>query len=179
MNIEPDCTRIDLERQAENVMISKWFGKWREGSSSTVMEYAPNTRLESLLDECKRAGFTVWMDGSFHGRALRGEITRVDVLLDNHRWVGSKWPYGWSPKTQPIVCKELTECEAQNAIQWLKDHGWTVHDYHNGARAQLGEFKPVMDGASTAHLRRRIEKNFRNYGELDPRRNLNLALDAS
>jgi hypothetical protein len=111
-----------------------------------------------------------------HGRALRGEITRVDILQVAGKWSVRKYPYGWTAKTRPISQREMTDAEAATAIAWCKQHGWTVREFPGGARAWKGEVKPVRDASTIKMLRRQIEANFRR-NEVDVRARFDMAFD--
>ena len=128
MNISPTATRVDFERQGTNVLISTWEGNWKEGSLPATYDYAEDTGVERLLFECEKAGFTVEMCDSFHGRALRGDITRVDILKVDGKWLVRKFPHGWTARTRPISERPLTDDEANAAIIWMKSNHWNVRE---------------------------------------------------
>jgi hypothetical protein len=176
MSDEKEITRIDFERTGTDVIVSKWIGKWAEGSAASMYDYLPAASIDRLLFECEKQGFTVEMMDNDHGRALRGEITRIDILIVAGKWTVRKFPYGWTAKTRPITEKELSEDQAQIAIAWCKEHGWAVREFPGGARAWKGEVKPVRDTATITRVRRQIEENFRR-GEIDNRRQFDLAFD--
>ncbi len=177
MNIPADVTRIDFEKQNSNVMTSLWTGAWREGSSPMSYGYEVGARIESLLAECEKAGFTVEMMDSFHGRALRGKITRVDVLeIVSGEWHIRKYPHGWTAKTRPLEDKTVSPADAANAIEWMKLHGWNVREFPGGARGWNGEVKPVRDRSTIVRMRRQVDAAYLRQ-ELDARRQFDLAFD--
>ncbi len=176
MQIPADTTRIDFEKQGTNVMTSLWAGTWREGSSPLSYGYEVGTRIEVLLDECRKAGFTCEMVDSFHGRALRGKITRVDVLEITGVWHIRKYPHGWTARTLPLEDKVVTKDEADTAIEWMKLHGWNVREFPGGARGWNGEAKPVRDHSTIVRMRRQVQDAYFRT-EQDPRRQFDLAFD--
>jgi len=159
MKFDQDITRIDMERQQDNVLVKYWRGKWAEGSAAFMMDYEVGVRIESLLSVCEKAGFTVEMCDSMTGRALRGEITRIDIVKDGESWFVKKYPYGWTAKTRPLSKYALAEDAAQTAIQWLKDNGWTVIQWSDRVAAFRGEPKPIHDRGTILSLRRKVENN--------------------
>ena len=86
------------------------------------------------------------------------EITRIDFYLlpDNNIQI-FKYPSNWSSGAQPVA-NYVTDKPLSEMIAWLKDHGWTVRTWESGlwlggARAFLGELKPIR--TSTEIMRRR------------------------
>lgn len=156
MDIKPDSTRIDFERQGANVLVQIWFGKWREGSSCAVMDYLVDASIPALLEQCEKAGFTVEMMDGLHGRALRGEIVRVDIVKHGDLWRIRKYPWGWTARTKALTTREADETTARGAIQWMKDNGWAVYEWEDRACGWKGEPKPLHDRASILAARRRV-----------------------
>lgn len=177
MNIPADATRIDFERQNANVVTSIWLGRWPEGSAPAIVGFEERTRIETLLAECEKAGFTVEMMDAVHGRALRGRITRVDVLeIVAGEWHIRKYPHGWTARTRPLEEKIVSATYAKEAIEWMKLHGWTVREFPGGARGWNGEAKPVRDRSTIVRMRSQVRSSYFRR-ELDPRQQFDLAFD--
>jgi hypothetical protein len=174
--IDPKTTKIDLERTGNDVLVKMWFGKWKEGSAAAIYDYQPGASIDRLLAECEKQGFTVEMMDNHHGRALRGEITRVDIVQSDKKWAVRKYCYGWTARTRPISQREMTDAEAAKAIAWCKEHGWTVREFPGGARAWKGEVKPVRDASTIRMLRRQVMETLRREGA-DQRLFFDLAYD--
>lgn len=170
MNIPPEITRIDLERAGGGLFVRQWKLGWRDDGSSCheSEEYVTGQRIEALLAECEKLGFAVWMCDNSHGRALRGDVTRIDFVEGKIR----KYPYGWTAKTRPLSERTATPDEIQAAVQWCKEHNWTVREWPNGARAWKGEPKPIRDASTIRYLRRQTDASLG-----DPRRRYDLAFD--
>jgi hypothetical protein len=166
LKIIPGMTRIDLERLDADVVMRVWFGKWHEGDRAEYSDYLAGARIESLLMQCEKAGFTVHMIDGQHGRALRGEITRIDFMDGKIR----KYPWGWSASTRPIQERDATADEQAAGLQWCKENGWTVREWPCGGRAWKGEEKPVRDGITIQRLRRVVDST-----PGDPRKHYDLA----
>jgi hypothetical protein len=173
MNPPPNTTRIDFERQGNHVLVQFWQRGWQEGQMTDRCDFLVNARI---LHECEKSGFTVEMADGNHGRALRGEITRVDIVKTETGWKIEKWPFGWSAKTRAISSRAIDEAEATKAIAWLKAEGWTLRQWPNGTRAFKGEAKPVRDAATIRYLRNQANRNHA-IGHVDERRNYDLAFD--
>lgn len=171
-----NITRVDLEIDGANVMVRMWKDKWDEGSLPFSMDYVHNISIERILFQCEDAGFTCEMCDPSHGRALRGEITRIDIMQISGKWQVLKFPRGWTGKTRPISKRELTDDEAKTAIQWCKQNRWSVREFPGGARAWKGEVKPVRDASTIMRIRRQIIANFER-SEIDTRRQSDLAFD--
>ncbi|MDD2922165.1 MAG: hypothetical protein PHQ36_07750 [Anaerolineales bacterium] len=174
--IKSDVTRIDMERAGADVMLRMWLGKWEEGASADILEYIPASSVQRLLMQCEDAGFSCEICDSEHGRALRGEITRIDVMQVLGKWVVRKYPRGWTAKTRPLTERQLTDDEAKAAILWCKTNCWTVREFPGGARAWKGEVKPVRDASAIRRVRNQIIANFQR-NEIDQRRQFDLAFD--
>lgn len=173
--IDKGVTRIDLERVGEGVTVSMWNGKWSEGSSPASYQFETGS-IERILFECEKVGFTVeMMDGS-HGRALRGEVIRIDILQIAGKWIGRKFPHGWTAKTRSFPEKELSEDQASAVIRWCKENKWTVREFPGGARAWKYEVRPVRDAYAIQKMRSQVVANF-DRGEIDTRRQFDLAFD--
>jgi hypothetical protein len=175
-SVDRQTTRIDLELAENGVIVRTWNGKWEENSSPVTHTLMLNQSVQRLLMSLEDMGFTCEMCDSSHGRALRGEITRIDIMQVSGKWVVKKYPYGWSAKTRPLTEKQLSDSEAAFAINWCKQNGWTVREFPGGARAWKGEVKPVRDAMAIRSLRRQIEANFQRM-EIDQRRQFDLAFD--
>ncbi len=110
------------------------------------------------------------------GRALRGNITRIDFILIEDQMHIRKFPYGWTARTPHMTDDIKSPQECENAIAWCNTHGWIVHRWPGGARAWCGELLPVRDYSTIKFLRQQIAQNHQ-YGQSDERTNYNLAFD--
>jgi hypothetical protein len=158
-------TRIDLERVGtSSIFVRTWTEGWKnDGSTPASSEELIDGFIPALLSEYEKAGFVVWMASGSQGRALRGKITRVDILFDGTNWKINKYPYGWSAKTPPIESKVASEDMRAGALAWLQINQWTVMECENGHRAFKGTPYPVRDRATIQHLRRKAQEEHRNY----------------
>ena len=157
--------RIDLERAGTNgIMVRKWNQGWRnDGSTPADSEEYLEGSIPALLAEYEKAGFVVWMASAGQGRALRGNITRVDIIHDGKAWMIKKWCYGWSAKTPAIESKPAEDLKAKAALAWLEANKWTVIECENGHRAFKGAPMPIRDRATIMQLRRKAEAEHRDY----------------
>ena len=163
--MDKPTTRIDLERVGTTgIMVRKWFQGWQQdGSTPADSEEYIDGSIPALLAEYEKAGFVVWMAYGGVGRALRGSITRVDIIHDGQAWNMRKYCYGWSAKTPPIESKIVKDIECEAAVEWLKQNQWTLIQWEGGYRAFRGEAKPVRDRAGILALRRKFEEQHVNY----------------
>jgi hypothetical protein len=98
-----------------------------------------------------------------HGRALRGETTRIDFTQANDGSFHVKnFPYGWTAKTKPISDEIKSESDYEQAILWCVASGWHVRRWPGGARAFKGAPQPVRDRASILTMRRKVEADMQN-----------------
>lgn len=159
--MEKNITRIDIERLGHQptspLTIRYWYEGWREGDAAHYEEMIENGgRIESLLVEYEKQGFTCEMASNNQGRALRGKITRVDFLKIGPEYHIRKYPFGWSAKTRPIEDKVVAADEWNEAISWVKSNGWTVVVANGNARAFRGPAQPVHDTKTILRLRRQF-----------------------
>jgi len=155
--------RIDLEPFGEGyVTVRQWREGWAEGSVPDVSETVKGTIIR-LLMEYEKLGFTCEMCDAFHGRALRGKITRIDFIFILGKWHVRKYPFGWSAKTKPLTDAEKTETEVLDAVKWCEDNGWTVFKREGQIRAWRGEAKPIHDARTIRSLRRRANEDRRDF----------------
>ena len=177
MNEQKVVTRIDLESSGEHVLVEQWYEGWVATSPCDI--YRQETGLiSSLLAQYERQGYTVWMCDARTGRALRGQITRMDfVKLSDGAWEIRKWPYGWSARTHPISIDDKPDgFDLEAALAWSEQHGWLVRRWPDGARAWKGELQPVRDAFAIRAMRRQVDNNI-IANHIDPRRAFNLAFD--
>ena len=161
-------TRIDLEQAGpRQVIVKKWFEGWGQTSCFDMMEFEIGTSVPALLAKYEQEGFTVEMASATLGRALRGRITRVDIIKTGNDWTIKKYPYGWTAKTKPLSQKVVTEQESNSAIQWLNENGWTVYSWDGGYRAWKGAPMPVRDRLSIRNMRIKSNEAMSN-GEHNP-----------
>jgi hypothetical protein len=175
-SVERTVTRVDLESINGGVIVTTWNGKWEENSAPSTRKFIPTVAIHRLLMTLEDAGFTCEMCDRDHGRALRGEITRIDIMQVAGKWQVSKYPYGWTASTKPISKREMTDEQTKSAIQWCKDNNWQVREFPGGARAWKYEVKPVRDASTIQRMRRQVIAHF-DRGEIDTRRQFDLAFD--
>jgi len=173
--VTADITRIDLEQQGDHILVEYFKKGWVQGESSPLLYgFEVDTLISRLLFQYQQSGFSVWMADNAHGRALRGNPTRIDFIQHNGEMHVKKFPYGWTAKTPAMTDKVLSDPEIADAIKWCEDHHWTVYRWPGGARAWWGKVLPIRDASDIRHMRRIIEGN-RLSGHPDERVNYNLA----
>jgi len=160
-------TRVDLERVgATGILVRQWFGGWNQDDAGApdIEDYIETGSIAPLLAQYEQAGFTVEMAHAGAGRALRGPVTRVDILHEevSGTWRIRKFPYGWTAKTRPIHEKHVTQAEVQAALQWLRDNKWNLREWPGGYRAFRGSPKPVRDRATILSMRRKATEQRSN-----------------
>jgi hypothetical protein len=178
--MEKQVTRIDLETtpgsEGKMVMVEQWYEGWTATSPCELYDQHPGP-IASLLGQYERQGYAVWMCDSTHGRALRGEITRMDFIQFGALWQVRKFPYGWTAKTHPLITEQKpTDFDLEAALNWCEQHHWQIRRWPGGARAWKGEPMPVRDASTIRYLRRQVEKALQ-AGQIDVRNHYNLALD--
>jgi hypothetical protein len=151
--------RIDIERVGANsLMVRKWFAGYdlHDAGSADVEDFVHNASLDRTLADYEKQGFAVWISRRGMGHAIKGPITRVDILLDDTTWTVKKYPRGWKAETKPISTSTLkTEGEVKGALQWLKENNWTVIEWEGNYRAFKGKMLPVHDAHTIRQLRRK------------------------
>ncbi len=163
---EKRITRVDIEKAgADGLFVRKWEEGWQiDGSTQPCSnEYLPDARsIETMLFELEKQGFAVWMQDNFHGRALRGIITRVDLIKLPDGWHYKKYCYGWTAKTRPMIDEAKTDDEVKAIVAWCQSKGWNVRQWPGGYRAFKGQPMPVRDRASIMAMRRKVETDLMN-----------------
>ncbi len=151
-------TRIDLEKDGNDVKVRQWFEGWVENDPADITETIENAYIVGLLMRYENQGYAVEMCDATHGRALRGKTTRIDFTqaADGSFHV-RKFPYGWTAKTKPISDEIKSESDYEQAILWCVVNGWHVRRWPGGARAFKGAPQPVRDRASILTMRRKVE----------------------
>lgn len=174
-------TRMDLTPQYGGVAVQCWSGHWQEGDPCDREAFRDGVSLDQALMALEDAGWTVHMfidrkTGIRTGRALRGDITRVDMRVIGRELVVTFFPYGWQAWTKPISEERWGAEQLEEQVREHELRGWTVHTWKNGARAWKGDPLPVRDAGSILRLRARVEADFRR-GETSNERQFNLAFD--
>jgi hypothetical protein len=162
-------TRIDFEVTPEpGVIVRKSWGKgWKPGDLPTITDLMTEEfNIYAVLERYEKEGWAVKAMDHTHARALRGDVTRVDLRHNaDGTWLVSKWPEGWTAGSRPI--SEVTypaDWDSQAAIEWLEKQGWTVHTYENeGARAWRGKPEPIRSTSAIWMKRRSLE--MRQYSD--------------
>jgi hypothetical protein len=170
-------TRIDLETAGERVLVAQWYEGWVPTSPCDLYDQQAGP-ITSLLQQYERQGHTVWMCDERTGRALCGEITRIDFIkLGGNTWQVRKYPYGWTARTHPIgVDEKPADFDLEAALVWCEQHHWQIRRWPDGARAWKGELLPVRDASAIRAMRRQVDKNIL-AGHIDARNKFDLAFD--
>lgn len=156
-----NITRIDLEQNGPlGVILKFWEKGWQPGDAPLAADYAEGATLYAILPQLEKAGFTCEMAERTLGRALRGEITRIDFAQTATGWKVSKYPFGWTAKTRPLTCEEKPAFDLDAALAWCSANGWHIRRWPGGARAFKGSPQPVRDQAAILRLRRQTEDAF-------------------
>ena len=175
---ERKITRVDLEKAGTDIVVKKWYEGWSEGSPADITSNEPRAFLVSILMKLEKEGFTVEMADSEHGRALRGTITRVDIVSLPDGFHYRKFPFGWTARTRPMSDERKTEEEVAEIIGWCKQKGWNVREWPGGYRAFKGAPMPVRDKASILTMRRKVEQDMAlGRAHSDNRSQYDFALD--
>ncbi len=177
-------TRIDLEQNGRyGVIVKSWEKGWQEGDPPAKTEYLENTTVFQVLSQIDKDGsYTVEMCDENTGRALCGEITRIDFSQEGEKWTVKKFPYGWTAKTRPLsIESKPADFDLEAAFAWLQEHGWTTRRYPGGARAWKGQILPVRDDNAIRRMRGQTNRAFWagqiGDGEAGSRRNYDFAFD--
>lgn len=177
MKIPPEITKINLTRLGDQVSVDGWAKGWTSTSDRTSICETYHGRIETLLHEFELLGFCVWMPDSGSGRALRGEIARIDFSTHDNLWIVKKFPYGWTAKTPAIKTVEYPgDFDFDGALGWCSEHGWTVRTWPGGARAWRHEIEPVRERATILSMRNQVQIRT-GSGQIDSRKNYDLAYD--
>jgi hypothetical protein len=159
--MDKKIARIDLEKIGANLIeVRQWYAGWRDDGSTPadIDEVVEGQTIPGLLAGYEKQGYTCEMCDKAHGRALRGAITRVDIVRLPDGWHYRKFPFGWSAKTRPLSDEIKTEAEIHEILEWCELKRWTVRRWPDGARAFRGEPKPVRDRAAILSMRRRASQ---------------------
>lgn len=163
---KPEFTRVDLEQNGRLGVIKKWWkAGWKEGDAPAGQEYIENGTVYEQLTRLEQAGYTVEMCDHQTGRALCGEITRIDFVRTGETWTVKKYPYGWTARTRSIetATKAPGGFDLESALDWCRKNGWSVSTWENGARAWKGDPLPVRDASAVRRMRRERPNNPRNF----------------
>lgn len=152
--------RVDVARwfdsHGEQTQIKCWPYGWTYGQVNAET-WIDDSRLLDVCDALKAQGFTVWLSDNNNGRALRGELARVDIVMEGKTYVVRKWPEGWTATTPPLTTEDKGErFDYDKAVAWLKRHGWTVYEWPGGARAWYGKALPVRTVEGIKAVRRNL-----------------------
>lgn len=173
-----NVTKVELCQNGDlGCIVKEWAAGWQFGSPATAERYVQQGDVERILRELEKEGFCCYMPDPENGIALRGEITRIDFIVNLDGVRVKKWPFGWTFKTPPISDEQKPPAfNLDEALDWCQRNGWTVRRYPGGARAWKGEPQPVRDRATIQFMRKGIQRDFVN-GRMDPRSNFDLAFD--
>jgi hypothetical protein len=158
------------------VLVAEWYEGWVPTSPCDLYDQTTGL-ITSLLAQYERQGYTVWMCDARTGRALRGQITRMDFMESSKGCQVRKYPYGWTARTHPIsIDDKPAGFDLEAALAWCEQNHWQVRRWPGGGRAWRGEPMPVRDASAIRAMRRQVEKNIMS-NHIDPRRAFDLALD--
>lgn len=157
MNTTPiTYERIDIERVGVNsLMIRKWKAGYNiaDAGQPDVEEFIPEGSVDQTLADLEKQGYAVGITRRGFGRALKGPITRIDIILEGEEYIVRKYPRGWKAQTRPIETKRLSLEQGAIAAQWMREHGWTVIDWDGNYRGFKGKMYPVHDAQSIRAIR--------------------------
>jgi len=165
MNKLPEFERIDIERVgACSLVVRKWRAGYNiaDAGSPHAEEFIEEGSVDRLLADLEKQGYAVGISRRGFGRALKGPITRIDVLLDGDGYIVKKYPRGWMAQTRPIETKRLSLEQGEIAAQWMREHGWNVIDWEGNYRGFKGKMYPVHDANQIRSLRSRYPRTTYN-----------------
>jgi len=86
------------------------------------------------------------------------KITRVDVIENPGGLLVRKYVEGWQASTPALSVSTNAEWTLDQAVEWLKEHDYTVRTGPGGARAWLGNPLPVRSRGQILRLRDELLK---------------------
>lgn len=169
-NISKDIARIDIEKIGHTTIFVR---VWKEGFDpydagapdfEEMLDGGANTTAQ-IFSIIEAQGFSITMSGSQKGRALRGEVTRVDFVLEVNGWHIKKYPHGWKATTKPMSDVIKSEDEIKQAIAWCRAHGWIVRENKGYSRAWKNKIMPVHTAEQMRSLRAKAtpEQRFADF----------------
>jgi hypothetical protein len=158
-------TRVDVYQQENGCLLKYWEDGWQEGDPPFKTELKRGEIVWSVLKELQKRGFTCCQHCTTEGRALRGEITRIDFTILEHGVRVNKYPHGWTAFTKPLSSElKPGNFDVENALRWCEENGWTVYRWPKisdafpaGARAWKGKPEPVRDRYYLPSLRHQFD----------------------
>jgi hypothetical protein len=165
----PTITRIEFEVTPEpGVILRKfWYKGWKPNDPPADQDFMEGEfNIYAVLERYEKEGWAVKAHDHTHARALRGDVTRIDVRHNaDGTWTVSKWPEGWTASDRPIsVVTYPADWDHQAAIAWMEGAGWTVHQYGDeGARGWKGKPEPIRSTSAIWMKRRSLE--MRQYSD--------------
>lgn len=83
------------------------------------------------------------------------EITRIDFAILSKTIVVNKYAAGWEDRLGVAESKshKKDEFKYEEALDWLRAHGWVVRQWPTGARAWKYGLKPVRSRGQILKLR--------------------------
>jgi hypothetical protein len=93
-------------------------------------------------------------------------ITRIDMFQSKSGLIVATFAEGWTASTPAFKRMVRTDITMEEAVALLRENGWTVFCWYNGARAWLGPVLPVR----TAGQIKRLHDQYRKH----PDKNLNM-----
>lgn len=178
IRIGQDITRVDITRQHNGLSVQTWKQGW-DHDTPAFEQVIVKERIETILMRCEDVGFTCDMIDGDHGRALRGETTRIDLIREAEgKYTFSKYPYGWTARTKPVSRRSVDSVEYQTIIRWCKEKGWIVREFPNGARGWKDKLIPIRDANTIRRMRRTVERDLQiSQGKEQGLHSFDLAFD--
>lgn len=100
-------------------------------------------------------------------------MTRIDFLLTNVKanaevdlkpdCIVRKWADGWFPGQPSDIQESKVSFDLDEALSWCSAHGWAVHKWSQGARAWLGEVRPVRTAEGIRARRKSLEREAHGF----------------
>ncbi len=96
-------------------------------------------------------------------------ITRIDFLAIPisgsvlPRCIIRKYADGWFLGSHSDSEQMIDNFDLDQALAWCTAHGWAVHRWSQGARAWLGEVRPVRDSQGIRARRKSLEREAHGF----------------
>ncbi len=153
--------QIQIVDKSNGCQVSQWYEGWTTQQPSPDRSEMDSRFAGVVLREYKNAGFTTWYSREFGvGYALRGRVTRVDLIQVGEHVRVDKFPYGWTLSTPPISSDLKPDgFTLDQALDWFSgNRAWTVRTWPGGARAWLGPLIPVRTKVEIIHERSKLQR---------------------
>lgn len=156
MSETPEITRIDYEAVTQDlILVNGYFDGWQDGQQPDTYTSIENCKLLDVLNEARHNGYAIAIFTSKRARAVKGETTRIDFSKTSEGWFVSRYPRGWTGRTQPAMRENKgPDFAIDQALKWLQAHGWDTVEWEGGARAWKGTRMPVRDRDQILKMRK-------------------------